>query len=88
MTQLIAMLAIHYACNQAASQTLLDAEQAAACAANYHSVKRQFLSQEESAALSRAKPKERHALMMRAYLRFKQFETDNPEIIMQAKAQI
>lgn len=86
MTKLIAMLALHYACNMTATQAILPTSDAAVCSHNFATIKTQFLTKNERSALIGASTADRHDLMQLGYLRFKAFETDNPNIVADAKA--
>ena len=82
-----ALLTGYYLCDAAAAVTLLDYATVARCIVTYQSVKAEFLSEEELAALE-ADPLGfggEHGRI--AYLRFTEWEQDNAELVAGMKAE-
>ena len=85
MNQLISLLKILYACNLMAEQTPLPQQQAVICVAVHDQVKLQFLTQAEIDEISRVPLKEKNDITLRGDSRFKQWETDNPELVQKLR---
>jgi hypothetical protein len=82
-----ALLTGYYLCDAAAAVTLLDYATVARCIVTYQSVKAQFLSEEELAALN-ADPLRfggEHGRV--AYLRFTEWEEQNADLVAEMKAE-
>lgn len=77
MTDIFALLTIYYACDQAAAQMLLSKDEAQHCAAIYKSVKMQFLTTDDLHAYRAGDATRKATIMQMAYLRFKEWETQN-----------
>lgn len=82
-----ALLTGYYLCNAAAAVTLLDYTTVAHCVLTYHSVKAHFLTEEELAALDADPLGFGGAHGQTAYLRFRAWEEENPELVADLKAE-
>ncbi|MCV2873437.1 hypothetical protein OEZ71_14145 [Defluviimonas sp. WL0050] len=87
MTDFIFVAALYYACDQAAIQNRLSARDILRCSRVYETVKVHFLSDEERQALPTLAPRDHALTMQTAYLRFKDWEKDNPDLVASLKAE-
>jgi hypothetical protein len=81
-----ALLTSYYLCNAAAAITLLDYSTVARCVLTYHSVKAHFLDEDELAALDADPLGFGGEHGKAAYLRFREWEQENPEVVAELKA--
>lgn len=77
MTDFISLLAIYYACDEAATQMLLPKDEAMHCAKIYKTVKLQFLSSDDLHNYQTGDTAQKATIMQLAYLSFKEWETQN-----------
>lgn len=83
MTDFLSLLAITYLCNATAEQRMMAFSEALHCANTYEQVKRHFLPTFTPAPIG---TKTRSAQNVVAYLEFKNWEADNPELVADLKA--
>lgn len=86
MPEFLTILALYYACDQAAMQTVLSPGQAAQCVDTYSQVKAHFLTQDELDALAGQAPQDRIVALRQGYPRFKAWEIANPDTVRDARA--
>lgn len=81
MSDIIGLLAVYYACDQAAIHGRLAAAEIARCAEAYETVKISFLSDAERTEFGLAEGPRRATLDRSAYHRFKTWEDGHPALV-------
>ncbi|MFD0979307.1 hypothetical protein [Tropicimonas aquimaris] len=78
MTEFLAILAVLYTCNAAAEVRVLSSDEAVACSGVFEVVKAQFMDDPEA---GNSDPMSSTRQNVDAYLAFKQWEADNPDLV-------
>lgn len=81
MQEFLVALAMHYYCNAVAETRRLAFEEATQCGQAYNAVKAYFLTPAEQQAFRASSERDQIQMMKSAYVRFKVWELDNPDMV-------
>jgi len=88
MPDLFSVLFIYYACDTASQKSLLSNEVMAQCTSAYEEVKTLFLTQDELELLTSLSYSDRALQMRQGYVRFKEWEAQNPLLVASMKSKV